>query len=53
MENKRRPQVFAVIRDENGEEKEVDMRKIVGSKGEKEDSSVEKNKEEEKTDCQN
>lgn len=27
--------IFAVVKDENGEEKEVDMRRIVGSKGKK------------------
>jgi len=26
--------VFAVVKDENGEEREVDLRDIVGSKGE-------------------
>ena len=25
--------IFAVVKDENGEEKEVDIRRIVGSKG--------------------
>ena len=25
--------IFAVVKDENGEKKEVDMRRIVGSKG--------------------
>jgi len=29
--------VFAIMRDENGEEKEIDIRDIVGSKGKKED----------------
>lgn len=28
---------FAIMRDENGEEKEIDIRDIVGSKGKKED----------------
>ena len=28
--------IFAVMRDENGKEKEVDIRDIVGSKGKKE-----------------
>jgi len=27
--------VFAVVKDENGEEREVDLRDIVGSKGKK------------------
>lgn len=30
-------EVFAIMRDENGEEKEIDIRDIVGSKGKKED----------------
>ncbi len=30
--------VFAVVKDENGEEREVDLRDIVGSKGKKEDN---------------
>lgn len=30
--------VFAVVKDENGEEREVDLRNIVGSKGKKEDN---------------
>ena len=29
--------VFAVVKDENGKEREVDLRDIVGSKGKKED----------------
>ena len=29
--------IFAVVKDENGEEREVDLRDIVGSKGKKED----------------
>ena len=29
--------VFAIMRDESGEEKEIDIRDIVGSKGKKED----------------
>lgn len=29
--------VFVVVKDENGEEREVDLRDIVGSKGKKED----------------
>ena len=29
--------IFAVMRDENGEEKEVNIRDIVGSKGKKKD----------------
>lgn len=30
--------IFAVMRDENGKEREVDIRDIVGSKGKKEDN---------------
>lgn len=30
--------IFAVVKDENGKEKEVDLRDIVGSKGKKEDN---------------
>ena len=30
--------VFAVVKDENGEEREVDLRDSVGSKGKKEDN---------------
>lgn len=30
--------VFAVVKDENGKEREVDLRDIVGSKGKKEDN---------------
>ena len=30
--------VFDVVKDENGEEREVDLRDIVGSKGKKEDN---------------
>lgn len=30
--------IFAVVKDENGEEREVDLRDIVGSKGKKEDN---------------
>ena len=29
--------IFAVVKDENGKEREVDLRDIVGSKGKKED----------------
>lgn len=31
--------VFAVVKDENGEEREVDLRDIVGSKGKKEENN--------------
>lgn len=30
--------IFAVVKDENGEEREVNLRDIVGSKGKKEDN---------------
>lgn len=30
--------IFAIVKDENGEEREVDLRDIVGSKGKKEDN---------------